>query len=186
MTGKGSEGSKSRTPAVAGILLLSLLWSLGPLRSDLLPNATQSPAPPLETATLLFALLAMASAILAAARHASWPRGRDLGSIVVIGLGLFAVPAILVAVAAGLVSSLTRVALFSLVPVFAVVFEPYLGSESMRPPRAALLAALAAIAGTLCIFPLDAPGSIEGGAAFLGLILAAALLLHPIAPPYAQ
>jgi drug/metabolite transporter (DMT)-like permease len=176
MTGQGSAGSKSHSAAVAGILLLSVLWSLGPLRSDLLPHATQTPAPPLETATILFAPLAMISALWAVARREPRPRGRDLWTIVAIGLGLFAAPALLVSIASGRVSSLTRVALFSLVPVFAVVFEPYIGGDSLRPARAALAAALAAMAGTLCIFPLDAPGSLEGGAAFLGLIFAAAFV----------
>jgi len=176
MTGKRSVGTKSRSAGVAGILLLSLLWSLGPLRSDLLPHAAQNPAPGLETPSILFALLALVSALWAVARHAEWPRGRDLWTIVFIGLGLFAAPAVLVSLAEDRVSSLTRVALFSLAPVFAVVFEPYLGSDVVGPARGALVAALAAIAGTLCIFPLDAPGSLEGGAAFLGLIVAAALV----------
>ena len=39
-----------------------------------------------------------------------------------------------------------------------------------------LMAALAAVVGTLCIFPLNLPGSIQAGAAFLGLILAAVLV----------
>jgi drug/metabolite transporter (DMT)-like permease len=174
MAGKGSAGSKSRSAAVAGILLLSVLWSLGPLRSDLLPHATQNPAPPLETATFVFALIGLGSGLWTVARRLEWPRGRDVLNAVAIGVGLFAAPAVLVSLAEDRVSSLTRVALFSLVPVFAVVFEPYLGSDVVGPPRAALAAALAAIAGTLCIFPLDAPGSLEGGAAFFGLIVAAA------------
>jgi drug/metabolite transporter (DMT)-like permease len=175
MKGKGIEGSKSRTGAVAGLLLLSILWSLGPLNSVLSGHAA-SPAPPLETATIQFALLAIVSALWAAAGHQTWPHGRDLIATVAIGLSLFAAPAVLVALAADDVSSLTRVALFSLVPVFAVVFEPYLGSDALRPPSAALMAALAAVVGTLCIYPLNIPGSLQAGAAFVGLILAAVLV----------
>ena len=154
------------------MLLLAVLGSLGPLRSDL--GAAASPAPPLEAATVQFALLAALAALFATIRKSTWPRGRGLWIAVTIGLGLFAAPGVLVSLAADLVPSLTRVALFSLVPVFAVVFEPYLGSDSLQPPRAALAAALAAVAGTLCIFPLDLPGSLLSGAPFLGLILAAA------------
>ena len=175
MRGKGNEGSKSRLLAVAGLLLLSVLWSLGPLSSDLFAHAA-SPDPPLESATTQFALLALVAVLWAVARHQPCPRGRELFATVAVGLGLFAAPAVLVALAAGEVSSLTRVALFSLVPVFAVVFEPYLGSDALRPPPAALMAALAAVVGTLCIFPLNLPGSIQAGAAFLGLILAAVLV----------
>ncbi len=175
MKGKGNEGSRSRPLAVAGLLLLSILWSLGPLSSDLFARAANT-APPLESATIQLALLALFSALWAVARHQPWPRGRELFAIIAVGLGLFAAPAVFVALAASEVSSLTRVALFSLVPVFAVVFEPYLGGDALRPPPAALMAALAAVVGTLCIFPLNLPGSIQAGAAFLGLILAAVLV----------
>ncbi len=172
MKGKGIGGAKGRWAGVAGLLLLAVLGSLGPLRSDL--GAAASPAPPLETATAQFALLAALAALFATIRKFTWPRGRELWTAVTIGLGLFAAPAVLVSLAADLVPSLTRVALFSLVPVFAVVFEPYLGSDSLRPPRTALAAALAAVAGTLCIFPLELPRSLLSGAPFLGLIFAAA------------
>jgi drug/metabolite transporter (DMT)-like permease len=72
-----------------------------------------------------------------------------------------------------------RVALFSLAPVIAVVLEPYLGASPLGgdrglPGMSGLMGALTAVAGTLCVFPLQIPGSIEAAAAVGAVILAAA------------
>jgi drug/metabolite transporter (DMT)-like permease len=86
---------------------------------------------------------------------------------------LFAAPVVLAAAAQGWVSRLERVAIFSLTPVFAVVFEPHIGNVQQRG-NGALVAALAAVAGALCIFPLDLPGTPGAAVAVLVIILAAA------------
>ena len=86
-----------------------------------------------------------------------------------IGLLLFAVPTLIAAFAQGWVSQLERVAIFSLTPVFAVVLEPHLGNSAHRS-NGALIAALAAVAGALCIFPLDVPGTAGTAAAVLALV----------------
>jgi len=159
---------------LAGLLLLCLLWSLGSMRSDLLPTPTLNLMPPMERRALPFAMLAVAAAVFAVARGAKRPRARGAGAAVLIGLGLFVAPAELALAAHGWTSELTRVALFSLAPLFAVVFEPYTGRGAGPQSRSGLLSALVAVAGTLLVFPVGIPGSIESGGAFCAVILAAA------------
>jgi drug/metabolite transporter (DMT)-like permease len=168
--------AKGRWISIAGLLALSFLWSLGPLRSDLFPHSAQGPPPQFESEAVQFALLALVAGTFALARRVPWSRGREIRVCILVGLGLFAAPDILVYAADGIVSSLTRVALFSLTPVFAVVLEPYWGTDSRPPAKAGLTGALIAVLGTLCVFPLAVPASIGAGAAFAGLILAAALV----------
>jgi drug/metabolite transporter (DMT)-like permease len=128
----------------------------------------------MEREALPLALLAAAAGLYAAARRATWPHGKHLWPPVLIGLALFVAPSVLVHFALGWVSAFTRVVLFSLVPVFAVVFEPHLGRNANAPLRGALLASLASLVGMLCVFPVDTPASIEAGCAFAIVIVAAA------------
>jgi drug/metabolite transporter (DMT)-like permease len=111
-------------------------------------------------------------AVAAFVRKASWPRGSVLGSTILAGIGLFAAPSLLIEIARGNIDDITRVALFSLTPVFAVVFEPYLGTGSTSQQRGGLAASLIAVCGTLLVFPFNVP---QTGAAVLGFsgILAA-------------
>lgn len=156
------------------MLLLCFLWSLGSLRSDLLPHPVVDILPPLERQVVPFALLAVVAAFIGVTRGAEWPRGRQVLDSMVVGLGLFAVPAGLIAFSKGWISDLTRVALFSLAPVFAVVLEPYIGRGSGQQARGGLLAALVAVVGTLCVFPVETPRSMAAGSALCAVILAAA------------
>ncbi len=144
------------------------------MRSDLLPAPAPSLVPQMERQALPFALLAVVAAVFGMARGSKRPRMRGAGAAALIGLGLFVVPAELVLISRGWVSELTRVALFSLAPLFAVVLEPYIGRSVGPQSRSGLLAALVAVAGTLLVFPLDLPGSIESGGALCAVILAAA------------
>ena len=66
-----------------------------------------------------------------------------------MALALFVAPSVLVHLVLGWVSAFTRVVLFSLVPVFAVVFEPYLGLSTASQSRGALLAAFVSLVGML-------------------------------------
>lgn len=161
---------------MAALLLLCLLWSLDSLRSDLFPHPAASPVPPLQSEAVSFVLLGVAAGVFAAMRGAPWPRGLELWAAAAVGLGMFAAPAVLMSLSNAWVSQTTRVALFSLVPVFAVVLEPYLGGAAFPPARGALIGALAAVGGTLCVFPLQIPGSIEAGAAIAAVLLAAACI----------
>ncbi len=166
--------SPGTVPAGA-LLLLSLLWALASLRPDLLPGSVSgtNSSPLLNQASTL-ALFAIVAASTAFVRRAKWPRGRVLLQAVLVGAGLLALPALLVELAKGYVDSSTRVALFSLVPISALVVEPYLGSPSRSPQRGGLAAALVAVAGTLLIFPLELPRAPLPAVAFCGVIAAVA------------
>lgn len=159
--------------AIGSLAALSLLLALGSLRGDLWPAPFRAAAalPPFERQALAWALLALAAAILARIRRL--PR---LGIVAtreaaLAGLGLFALPALLVRAAAPQVPDLTRVALFALTPVFCVVLEPYLGAANSA--RNSLLPVLAALAGVLLVFPVDLPGSLAAALGWIALLLAA-------------
>lgn len=158
---------------VAGLLLLCVLWSAGSLRADLVPNITPNVLPAMERQALAFALLAATAALLALRRRARWPRRSQAGAAVMVSLSLFVAPAGLLALSKEWVADLTRIAIFSLVPVFAVVLEPYIGLGMGRHTRGGLAAALVAVAGTLCVFPLDLPRSLQAGIAVCAVVLAA-------------
>lgn len=168
-------GPPSRRASLAGLLLLCLLWSLGPLRSDLLANLVPN-VQALERGAISLALLAVVAAVLVTARRGTWPRGMQVGNSVLIGLGLFVVPAVVVLLTRQWVPGMTRVVLFSLVPVFAVVFEPHIGGGAGQQGRGALAAAMAAMVGMLLVFPMETPSSIAAGFAFCALVLAAACI----------
>jgi drug/metabolite transporter (DMT)-like permease len=97
-----------------------------------------------------------------------------LGSTVLAGIGLFAAPSLLIEIAKGNIDDITRVALFSLTPVFAVVFEPYLGSGSTSQQEGGLAASLIAVCGTLLVFPVNVPKSGAAVLACVGILAAAA------------
>ncbi|HEX4759136.1 MAG TPA: hypothetical protein VH308_14190 [Terracidiphilus sp.] len=130
----------------------------------------------MEREAVPFIFLALCAGIFAISRGAKRPRGRQMWTVVVISLGLFVVPALLVALSQAWVSAFTRVVLFSLTPVFAVVFEPHISDSTRSQSRGGLLAALVAVSGALCLFPLDLPGSIASTTAFAAVIAAAACL----------
>ncbi|MGA9585677.1 MAG: hypothetical protein WBQ95_10140 [Terracidiphilus sp.] len=157
------------------LLLLCLLWAAAALRPDLLPGSFRvARSSPLASEAVSLALFAVIAAIAAFVYKASWPRGRVLGATVLAGLGLFAVPSVLIEVARGDVDDATRVALFSLAPVFAFVFEPHLGLESTPQQRGGLAASLIAVCGTLLAFPLDLPRSASTAFASCGVVAAVA------------
>jgi len=158
---------------VAALFLLCLLWALDGLGPDLFPVLRYSQLPAMERQAITYALLAVVAVSYAVTQRAKWPAGRTAAVWVGIGLLLFATPVLLVAAAQGWVSQLERVAIFSLAPVFAVVLEPHLGNPELRR-SGELLSALVAVAGALCIFPLNVPGSPGAVAAVLAIVAAAA------------
>ncbi len=157
---------------IAGFLLLCLLWASDSLRGDLLPGAGVG-MPPVERQALEFGLLAAGAAVFALARRRTWPSGQRALAWVLVGAGLFLVPGLLVHFARDWIGALTRVALFSLVPVFAVVAEPYVGLDEPMPSGHKLLAALAGVTGTFLVFPVDMPGSLAAGAGWCAVMVAA-------------
>jgi drug/metabolite transporter (DMT)-like permease len=156
--------------SVLAMLLLSLLLALGSIRSDLFPNSAANSVPPMEREAVPFMLLALAAGMLAVSCRAKWPRGRQVWTLVTISLGLFVAPALLIAISEAWVSAFTRVIIFSLTPVFAVVFEPHISSLALPHSRSGLLAALVAVGGALCLFPVDLPASIEATGAFAAIL----------------
>jgi drug/metabolite transporter (DMT)-like permease len=172
-------GLKTKAAPVGGLLLLCFLWALVSLRSDLLPGSLQvARSSPLASEAVSLAVFAVIAAVAASLRKAPWPRGSKIRATALAGLGLFAVPSVLIEVANGTISAATRVALFSLTPVFAVVLEPHLGSPSARQQRGALAAALIAVFGTLLVFPLDVPLNVprSGAVAFAFCAILAAVV----------
>ena len=173
--GVGKNGTARAAP-MAALLLLSLLWTGSALRVDLLPDLQPNLLPHLERQVLTLALLALSAGLIAIERGAEWPRWRLIRDAIVIGLGLFALPAVLIDLADGSVSGLARIALLTLVPLFAVIFEPYIGLRSAPQNRGGLLAALVAGSGSFLVFPVAIPNSISAGGAFVAVILAAACI----------
>jgi drug/metabolite transporter (DMT)-like permease len=160
---------------ILALLFLCLLWASGSLRSDLLPGSTPSgSSSSVVRQAIPLAILAGISAVAAFVRKASWPHGSVLGSTILAGVGLFAAPSLLIEIAKGNIDDITRVALFSLTPVFAVVFEPYLGSGSASQQRGGLAASLIAVCGTLLVFPFNVPQSGAAVLAFSGILAAVA------------
>jgi drug/metabolite transporter (DMT)-like permease len=157
--------------AVSALFLLCFLWALDGLGPDLFPALRQVPMPAFERQAITCALLAVAAAAFAVRRRARWPDIRNAVVWAAVGLLMFVVPAIVAFAAQGWVPQLERVAIFSLTPVFAAVLEPHLGYAQQRNDRA-LLAALVAVAGAFCIFPLSVQGTPIAALAVLGVVAA--------------
>jgi drug/metabolite transporter (DMT)-like permease len=156
-----------------GLLLLSALWAVASLRTDFFPSFGVDSLSAAQGQTVLFSVAAVVAASIAVARRIEFPRQRHAWACAGVGLGLFVVPAALAACTRGWVPTLDRVAAFSLTPVFAVVLEPHLQGTTPPQGKAALAGALAAVAGVLCLFPLDIPGSFRAAAALCALLAAA-------------
>jgi hypothetical protein len=169
--GPKCDTGRPRAASIAALLLLCLLWACDALRVDLLPSL-QETAPYLQRQVLPLVLLSISAAAIAIARGAIWRC--VISDSVWIGLGLFAVPAGLVYWADAWIHGLSRIALFTLTLVFAVVFEPYLGLASAQRQRGGLLAALVAVAGALLVFPVATPDSLQSAAALTAVVIAAA------------
>jgi len=176
MAGKRFRMRAVKRYPVAALLVLCFVWSLGSLRIDLLPALDNHALPPMEKQALPFGWLAITASLFAIANRRQWPNVRQIRSAILIGLGLFVAPALLVSLSNQGISELTRVALFSLVPVFTVVLEPHIAGPTGQQRRGALIAALLAVGGTLCIFPADTPSSIAAAVAFCAIVLAAAII----------
>lgn len=166
---------RTKALPIGGLLLLCLIWAWDSLRADLFPGPSEGiHLPTLLVAAIvpgIFALLAGTGALIGKAAR---PRGPELRSAVLVGLGLFVLPDLLTEWSNGWIGAPTRVALFSLTPLFAVVFEPYIGDQNAPAMRHAFAAALVAVAGTLLVFSIDIPRSAASGLAFLAIMVAAA------------
>lgn len=162
-----------RLPPSLGLLLLAGLWAVSSLSSDVFSHAGGGALSPMQRQAVLFSAFAAVAASIAVARHLDFPRGRLALACAGIGLGLFVLPSLLVSFAQDTISTLDRVAVFSLTPVFAVVLEPYLQGDLPRRGKAALAGSIGAVAGILFLFPLDVPGSVRAAEALCALVAAA-------------
>lgn len=156
---------------LVGVVVLSLSWACGMLQQDLLPGLATARVPRLEREALPLVLLSLAAGVIAFVRGSSWPRGKQLGACVLVGFGLFLVPALLVDFAEARLPALARTALFTLVPMFAVVFEPHIGTAPKT--QGGIVPALVGVAGALFVFPLAMPDSASSAVGFSATILAA-------------
>jgi len=173
---------KARVAPAAGLLLLSLLWAAEPLRTGLFGPAFRDRLPHFQRQAILFVLLALVCAVLAKFRGEERPRGAKVSTPILIGLGMFLAPSLLGWSAGGWINGFARTVLFTLVPLFALVLEPYLGGELHAGSHPALLngsrlsAAIALAAGAFCVFPVEFPASLQAGAAFCCTIMSATII----------
>ncbi|HWA94322.1 MAG TPA: hypothetical protein VG844_06940 [Terracidiphilus sp.] len=167
--------STSRILPPAVLLTLSLLWALDSLRNDLWPGPFRAAnrLPFFEHEYLRWTVLASAVVLLALVRRSKWPARRVLFHATLTGLGIFVVPVLLIHACGGIVPDLTRVALFSLTPLLALVFEPFLGAAGLSNAKGGMAAALVLVAGAFFLFPFNLPNSMT-------LALANGLLLIAI------
>ncbi|MDR3741412.1 MAG: hypothetical protein P4L40_20530 [Terracidiphilus sp.] len=168
---------RGRAKAIAALAAVSLLGALGSLRGDLWPGPFRAAeaVPGLERQALAWAEMAVCAGGLALTRRRGLSRAAAREAAVA-GLGMYAVPALLAALAGEWVGDLTRVAVFGMVPVLAVVLEPHLGGRETG--RGALGAALVAVTGMLLVFPVELTGMTAGttaGVLGLGAIVLAAV-----------
>jgi drug/metabolite transporter (DMT)-like permease len=162
---------------ITAFLFLCLLWAAATLRFDLFPRgAAEMHVSQMIYDSLLLGFLAVLAGVATAIRKYRWPEQKTTAEALLVAVGLFVLPTLLTEFAGAFVTETTRVALFSLTPLFAVVFEPYLGSVATSAPRGGLLAALAAVAGTVLIFPIEIPRSIASFLGFCGIVLCAVLI----------
>src|SRR3569833_358939 len=146
--------------STCGLLLLSLLWAVGWVRADLAPGTRAGmELSPLWGEAALLGVFAVMAALAGKTLEKRWPTGRAMAISLLAGFGLFVVPAVLAVRAQERIDDATRVALFSLTPMFAVIFEPYLGIAGARETRGGFPAAMIAVAGTFLVFPLELPRS---------------------------
>lgn len=165
---------QGRWRSLAGLAGLCLLWALSALRGELFPGLFPVSAWLPVFANQAFVLALFAPVALLAGRSGAAQRpGIQLLRGLWISCGLFLIPGIAMAVARPLITDYSRVALLSLVPVFAVVLDPYLGAQETGSSRWGLTAAVIAVAGTLFVFPLEVPVSLEVAAGFVAVVAAA-------------
>jgi len=173
----GSPRPVSVSRAAFALILLGLLGCLATLRADLLPDLLPNLLPPLDRECLalgLFSLLSGIASVTSQARKSAWPQGRPLGLAILIGLGFFVVPTMLSEPTVGWISPITRAALFTLTPFFALIFAPYIMQEAGRQNGVSLPAAILAAAGTMLALPISMPASLPAIASFGAIGLAAA------------
>lgn len=168
------ESSRQRLAPFVALLLLCLLWAAATLRSDLFPRSAMGiELSPLSREAVILGVFAGLATLAAFIRKSGWHQSGTWMDAILAGGGLFVVPMLLTGFGKTRISDSTRVALFSLTPLFAVVFEPYLGSDMAGIQNGAFVAALVAVGGTALVFPIEIPNSGGSFAAFCGILASA-------------
>jgi hypothetical protein len=93
-------------PPALGLLLLSALWALGTLRTELFPRFGSNTVSHALGQAVFFSIFAVVAACIAVVRRVEFPRGRSAWACAGVGLGLFLFPATLLAWAQGELSTL--------------------------------------------------------------------------------
>ena len=160
---------------VCGLLLLSLLWAVGWVRADLAPGSGAGlRLDPLCGEAVVLGLFAGPAAVVGAILKKRWPGRTSAMKALLVGVGLFVVPAVVGVLVQDRMDDSTRVALFSLTPLFAVIFEPHCGMDGAAEIRGGFVAAMIAIAGTFLVFPFELPHTYAAVGALLAVVVAAA------------
>ena len=175
LIGAMSLQGKGRLGSLAGLAGLCMLWALSVLRGELFPNLflVSARLPVFASQAFVLGLFGVVALLLAGRNRAAQKPRIQLLRGLWISCGLFLIPGIAVAGSRPFVPEFSRVALLSLVPVFAVVLDPYLGTREGSGSRWGLAAAVTAVAGTLCVFPLEVPVSMGAAAGFAAVVVAA-------------
>jgi hypothetical protein len=169
--------SRQKTVSIAALLLLCLLWAAATLRFDLFPRSTAGlQLSPMVHEAWTLGLFAGLGAVVALIRRTPWPQLREFAEAALVGVGLFVLPLLLTEFARPLVAESTRVGLFSLTPLFAVVLEPYFGSDAAGVQRGGFVAAIVAVAGTALVFPIEIPRSGASLLAFCAIVMSSACI----------
>lgn len=159
---------------VAALVLVGFLGSMTTLRADLFPDLLPDLLPSLQRQLLALGICSVLAGAAALVRKSRWPSGPLLRTAILLGLGLFVIPTLFSQLTIGSVSAVTRAALLPLASFFAVVFEPFLADNRGGQSRGALLASMAAAAGTLLVLPVALPDSLQASLAWLALGFASA------------
>ena len=172
----------------AATLLLSFLAAAEILRPDVLASSRTGQWPPLQrqaTCFALFTVIALISALISARQKPPGQLRKAPRAVsALVGLGMFSLPSVLFLLTAPWIDGFARLALLTLTPLFAIVFEPYLGGDFTpnRPGQSGsglqsssrVAASLAAVAGAALVLPISIPSTFSGGVAFIGVVVASA------------
>ena len=162
------------TPVVL-LLVLCLLWAAATLRSDLFPRTTpRIELSPMIREAVILGIFAVLATLAALTRKSRKPQAGTLKNSIFAGLGLFVLPLLFTEFGRTAVDDSTRIALFSLTPLFAVIFAPHIGDDIDTGQRGGFAAAMIAVAGSALVFPMEIPNSAASFLAFCGVIASAA------------
>jgi len=143
-----------------------------------IPQEMPDGLPPLEQQAAIFCVIGLLA--LPFAGRGAWSRSKGLwrGGLAAAGVGFFGVPVVVSEYARGSVPTISRSALFAVVPVVVVMVVAAgdtIGREE-RGARRFLVPALVGVGGLLLLLPLGFSGSARGWV-MLALVCAAVVLV---------